>query len=98
MHILLSTSGEVENTGRKEQKDTNRKEGERRSVGWMHDILYNIRVNNMNFQVAFGEVVGNAFVHDEDKKMKDLSKILKGKLIIMKSLLPANKINELSIM
>ncbi|CAB4494564.1 unnamed protein product [Rhizophagus irregularis] len=61
----------------KEQKDTGRKEVERQNIGWMHDILLRIRINNVDYQVAFGEVVGNAFIQDEAKKMNDLAKLLK---------------------
>ncbi|RGB38871.1 hypothetical protein C1646_755200 [Rhizophagus diaphanus] len=69
--------GEVENVDRKKQKDSGRKEGERRNIGWLHDILLRIRVNNVDYQVAFREVVGNAFIQDEAKKINDLAKLLK---------------------
>ncbi|CAB4431225.1 unnamed protein product [Rhizophagus irregularis] len=50
-----------------------------------------IRINNVDYQVAFGEVVGNAFIQDEAKKMNDLAKLLKDYLSS-----PFQQINKLS--
>jgi hypothetical protein len=43
----------------------------------MISLLLRIGINNVDYQVAFGEVVGNAFIQDEAKKMNDLAKLLK---------------------
>ncbi|CAG8715417.1 1674_t:CDS:2, partial [Scutellospora calospora] len=59
------------------QKDSARPLGQRRSVGWEHDAMLVIKVNSVDFQVGFGEVVGNACIRDDKKMIEDREKILK---------------------
>ena len=47
---------------------------------WFHDAVLLMNVNHTEIQVAFGEVVGNAYYHDDVKMKGDLEKILKGKV------------------
>ncbi|RIB01908.1 hypothetical protein C2G38_2229324 [Gigaspora rosea] len=68
---------EVENQDSKVQKDSARPLGQRRSVGWEHDAMLIIKVNSVDFQVGFGEVVGNACIRDDKKMIEDREKILK---------------------
>jgi len=47
---------------------------------WFHDAVLLMNVNHTEIQVAFGEVVGNAYYHDDVKMRGDCAKILKGKM------------------
>ncbi|RGB30257.1 hypothetical protein C1646_765594 [Rhizophagus diaphanus] len=53
--------GEVENTDckRKDQKNSARPQGQRRSVGWDHDAILIMKANNVDYQIGFCEVVDN---------------------------------------
>ncbi|GBB90639.1 hypothetical protein RclHR1_17660003 [Rhizophagus clarus] len=70
-------TGEVENTDRKDQKNSARPQGQRRSVGWEHDAILIMKANNVDYQIGFCEVVGNACIHDDQKMIGDREKILK---------------------
>ncbi|CAG8532771.1 2966_t:CDS:10 [Funneliformis mosseae] len=72
-----SRLGEVENTDRKDQKNSARPQGQRRSVGWDHDAILIMKANNVDYQIGFCEVVGNACIHDDQKMIGDREKILK---------------------
>ena len=47
---------------------------------WFHDAILSMNVSQNEIQVAFGEVVGNAYYHDDLKMNGDREKILKGKV------------------
>jgi len=47
---------------------------------WFHDAILSMNVSQNEIQVAFGEVVGNAYYHDDVKMNGDREKILKGKV------------------
>ncbi|GBC45676.2 uncharacterized protein OCT59_013563 [Rhizophagus irregularis] len=70
-------TGKVENTDRKDQKNSARPQGQRRSVGWDHDAILIMKANNVDYQIGFCEVVGNACIHDDQKMVGDREKILK---------------------
>ncbi|CAI2192888.1 10870_t:CDS:10, partial [Funneliformis geosporum] len=74
VHVM---TGEVENTDRKDQKNSARPQGQRRSVGWDHDAVIIMKANNVDYQIGFGEVVGNACIHDDKKMTEDQEKMLK---------------------
>ncbi|CAG8495739.1 5479_t:CDS:10 [Gigaspora rosea] len=76
-NVIRMKTGEVENQDSKVQKDSARPLGQRRSVGWEHDAMLIIKVNSVDFQVGFGEVVGNACIRDDKKMIEDREKILK---------------------
>ncbi|CAG8443336.1 2060_t:CDS:10 [Dentiscutata heterogama] len=76
-NVIRMKTGEVENRDSKVQKDSARPLGQRRSVGWEHDAMLVIKVNSVDFQVGFGEVVGNACIRDDKKMIEDREKILK---------------------
>ncbi|CAG8705295.1 10143_t:CDS:10 [Funneliformis caledonium] len=75
VNLLLLTRGEVENTDRKDQKNSARPQGQRRSIGWDHDAILIMKANNVDYR--FCEVVGNACIHDDQKMIGDREKILK---------------------
>lgn len=82
-HIHLSPiRGEIENTDRKNQLELKRCLDKRRTNAgsWFHDAVLLMNVNHAEIQVAFGEVVGNAYYHDDVKMKGDLERILKGKV------------------
>lgn len=74
--------GEIENTDRKNQLELKRCLDKRKtnSGSWFHDAVLLMNVNHTEIQVAFGEVVGNAYYHDDVKMRGDRAKILKGKV------------------
>ena len=47
---------------------------------WFHDAILSMNVSQSEIQVAFGEVVGNAYYNDDVKMNGDREKILKGKM------------------
>ena len=56
-----------------------RPQGQRRSVGWDHDAVVIMKANSIDYQIGFGEVVGNACIYDDKKMIEDREKILKCK-------------------
>ena len=46
---------------------------------WYHDAVLVMKVGSKFVQVAFGEVIGNAFKCDDKKYNDDKEKLLKGK-------------------
>ncbi|CAG8786067.1 14938_t:CDS:2, partial [Cetraspora pellucida] len=76
-NVIRMKTGEVGNQNSKVQKDSERSLGQWRSVGWEHDAMLVIKVNSVDFQVGFGEVVGNACIRDDKKMIEDREKILK---------------------
>ncbi|CAJ0767569.1 5806_t:CDS:2 [Entrophospora sp. SA101] len=83
MQQLYTALGEIENIDRKKQLDLNRntKKGRTNSGSWYHDAVLIMKVGNRDVQIAFGEVIGNAFKQDEKKLNEDREKLLKGKNI-----------------
>ncbi|CAG8703605.1 32309_t:CDS:2, partial [Racocetra persica] len=77
--VIRMKTGEVENLDRKVQKDSNRLPGIRRATGWEHDALLVMKVKSIEYQIGFGEIVGNACEHDDAKMERDREKILKCK-------------------
>ena len=47
---------------------------------WFRDAILSMNVSQSEIQVVFGEVVGNAYYHDDVKMNVDREKILKGKV------------------
>ena len=74
----MSIRGEVENTGQKSKKNSERCPGQHWSIGWCHDAILIMKVMCLDLQVAFGEVVGNACDTDDAKRDGDWEKLLKG--------------------
>ena len=71
--------GEVENLDNKIQKNLLIHPSERRAIGCQHDAILIMKVTNIDVQVGFGEVVGNACIKDDKKACEDKIKILKGR-------------------
>ncbi|CAG8609697.1 13497_t:CDS:2 [Funneliformis caledonium] len=91
--VIRMKTGEVENVDRRNQLGLARNPDDRRSnVGsWYHDAILIMKVGDKDVQVAFGEVVGNAFKHDDTKLYEDREKILKAMqlaLFNLRKLLP----------
>ncbi|CAG8569769.1 4242_t:CDS:2, partial [Scutellospora calospora] len=86
---------EIENIDRKKQLDLTRNVDKRKSCvgGWYHDAVLTMKVGNKDFQIAFGEVIGNAFKQDDKKLSEDREKILKAMRLALSNLrkiLPKN--------
>ncbi|CAG8449910.1 17188_t:CDS:10 [Acaulospora morrowiae] len=77
--VAIMKTGEVENVDRKKQLDLSRNLDQRRSSlgGWYHDAVLFMKVGSKLVQVAFGEVIGNAFKRDDKKYNDDKEKMLK---------------------
>ncbi|RGB26583.1 hypothetical protein C1646_674669 [Rhizophagus diaphanus] len=77
--VIYMKTGEVENTDRKFQLEIKRYKDKRNTNAgsWFHDAILSMNVNQSEIQVAFGEVVGNAYYHDDVKMNGDREKILK---------------------
>ncbi|CAG8501226.1 19526_t:CDS:10 [Rhizophagus irregularis] len=77
--VIYMKTGEVENTDRKFQLEIKRYKDKRNtnSGSWFHDAILSMNVSQSEIQVAFGEVVGNAYYHDDVKMNGDREKILK---------------------
>ncbi|CAG8745299.1 14449_t:CDS:2, partial [Racocetra persica] len=79
----------------KTQLDLARDVDKRKScVGsWHHDAILTMKARNKDFQIAFGEVIGNAFKQDDKKLNEDREKILKAMRLVLSKLwklLPEN--------
>ncbi|CAJ0629037.1 13221_t:CDS:2 [Entrophospora sp. SA101] len=90
-----ASEGEIENIDRKKQLDLNRntKKGRTNSGSWYHDAVLIMKVGNRDVQIAFGEVIGNAFKQDEKKLNEDREKLLKAMqlaLFNLRKLFPQN--------
>ncbi|CAG8609762.1 3249_t:CDS:2 [Racocetra persica] len=87
--IIRMKTGEVENIDRKTQLDLARDVDKRKScVGsWHHDAILTMKAGNKDFQIAFGEVIGNAFKQDDKKLNEDREKILKAMRLALPKLL-----------
>ncbi|CAG8583763.1 2094_t:CDS:10 [Paraglomus occultum] len=79
VQLVYNALGEVENEDRKRQLDLSRcLEKRRTNLGsWCHDAILVMKVGSKHVQVAFGEVIGNAFKHDDKKWQDDKEKMLK---------------------
>ncbi|KAG9295686.1 hypothetical protein G9A89_001703 [Geosiphon pyriformis] len=77
--IAMMKTGEVENADRKKQLDLSKNLDHLKSTigNWHHDAVLVIKVGSMFVQVAFGEVIGNAFKRDDKKFNDDKEKMLK---------------------
>ncbi|CAB4494190.1 unnamed protein product [Rhizophagus irregularis] len=77
--VICMKTGEVENTDRKFQLEIKRCLDKRNTNAgsWFHDAILLMNFSQNEIQVAFGEVVGNAYYHDDVKMNGDREKILK---------------------
>ncbi|CAJ0649103.1 3351_t:CDS:10 [Entrophospora sp. SA101] len=77
--IAIMKTGEVENTDRKKQLDLSRNLDQHKSTlgTWYYDAVLVMKVGSKLVQVAFGEVIGNAFKRDDKKYNDDKEKMLK---------------------
>ncbi|CAJ0825647.1 9775_t:CDS:10, partial [Entrophospora sp. SA101] len=49
------------------------------TIGWFHDAIIIMRLLGIDFQIGYGEVVGNPCYHDDSKRDEDCEKVLKDK-------------------
>ncbi|CAI2192945.1 13521_t:CDS:2, partial [Funneliformis geosporum] len=96
--MIRMNIGEIENTDRKNQLELKRCLDKRKtnSGSWFHDAVLLMNVNHTEIQVAFGEVGGNAYYHDDVKMRGDRAKILKAMqlaLFNIRKLFPENDSN-----
>ncbi|CAG8446182.1 7183_t:CDS:2, partial [Cetraspora pellucida] len=62
-----ASKGKIENIDRKKQLDLTKNVDKCKSCigGWYHDAVLTMKAENRDFQIVFGEVIGNAFKHDK---------------------------------